>query len=393
MNNIPVALPALYIIFTLLNAIRRGIPRHNIWREFRRQKVSLKPRLVFWIALCKEAGLIDNYEGRLRAARYARRWLNKPTDEQTLRLIEAWQNAPKNFRDRQFRKKLLWKLKFDKPLAQKDRQVLNGLQALGLMEGENLTTWGRFFIKGEGKLPTPKPPEPCRIHAGEFIASLPQHADLLWDLEKLLPPKSPGIYPITARACQCVSPEALIALLEHGMQSKLPKPAKAHILSQPSVQIRQGLVIEFSDAGALRQLRRQPNLRKHVEQYLSPRHVLISAANSNSLLKMFERRGVYTQFHEEPPEPERKRTHFQAKTLLQPVGKEVPKMELLNKYLQLQQALDILYRAPGTNAEQRRITPLSIEARGEHQYVIAYCHIRRGQRTFRLDRMEVPGTY
>ncbi len=108
MNEPPVTLPALYIIFTLLNAIRRGIPRQSIWREFRRQKAALKPRLVFWLAICKQAGLIDEYtlgssaeEGRLRVTGFARRWLNKSSEDQTFRLMESWQNAPKNFRERQ----------------------------------------------------------------------------------------------------------------------------------------------------------------------------------------------------------------------------------------------------------------------------------------------------
>jgi len=52
-----------------------------------------------------------------------------------------------------------------------------------------------------------------------------------------------------------------------------------------------------------------------------------------------------------------------------------------------------LYRAPGYPAEQRRITPLIIEQRGEQTYVIAYCQTRRAQRTFRLDRIEVPGAW
>ena len=103
MENTPVILPALYIIFTLLNAVRRGIPRQNIWREFRRQKVALKPRLSFWLAVCKQAGLIDDYtrsspadENRLRVKSYASQWLDKPSNEQTIHLIEAWQNAPQN---------------------------------------------------------------------------------------------------------------------------------------------------------------------------------------------------------------------------------------------------------------------------------------------------------
>ena len=51
-------LPALYIIFTLLNALRRGIPRQDMWREFRRQGIAMRPRLSFWLALCRQAHLL-----------------------------------------------------------------------------------------------------------------------------------------------------------------------------------------------------------------------------------------------------------------------------------------------------------------------------------------------
>ena len=37
------SLPALYIIFTLLNAFRRGIPRHEVWKEYRRQGIAMRP--------------------------------------------------------------------------------------------------------------------------------------------------------------------------------------------------------------------------------------------------------------------------------------------------------------------------------------------------------------
>lgn len=388
-------LPALYIIFTLLNAFRRGMERKNIWREFHRQKIALTPRLSFWIPLCRAAGLLDEVEGQIRVTRYARQWLNKTPEEQTFRLIEAWQNAPKNYSARQFRRKLLWKLKYDQTLTQKDLGANHALEAQGLCKEGKLTQWGKFFIKGEGELPTPKPPEPCAIHENHFVASVAQQTDLLWELEKHLRPISPGRYPLTQRALHFHTgdPHELIALLERGLQKEISKSTRALILHQPSLRVLEGFVIEFSNPAELKELRRQPNLRQHVEQYLSPRHVFVASTDAKKLLKLFEQRGIHAAFHEELPETQKKRTHFPGKVLLKPTGRSLPKMELLGKYMQLQQALDILYRAPGFPAEQRRITPLSIEQRGEQTYVIAYCQTRRAQRTFRLDRMEIPGAW
>jgi predicted DNA-binding transcriptional regulator YafY len=152
-------------------------------------------------------------------------------------------------------------------------------------------------------------------------------------------------------------------------------------------------VLEFSHPEQMQSIRRQPALRKYVQEFLSPRHILVSSQHAQALFKLFKRRGVNLENHEEPPEKEAKRTHFTQNPVLQPVGKSIPKLEVLETYLRLQQALDVFYRTPGYPAETRRITPLSIEERGGQTYVIAWCQSRRGQRTFRLDRMEIPGTY
>jgi hypothetical protein len=392
----PETYPTLYIIFTLLSAIRRGVARANIWREFRRQKITLKPRLVFWLALCKQAGLVDDYEGRLSVTRQARAWLNKTSEEQTFCLIAAWQDAPRNRKTRLFRKKLLWKLKYDKPLTTKDLGIVHELEALGLVSGIRLTKWGEFFIKDEGKLPTPKPSEPCKIQEDFFLARLPQHVYLLWELEKHLRPIAPGKYPLTKRALSFYNtdPYALIELLEKGLRAEIPARAKAVILNQPSIRIAEGIVLEFSSPAELAQLRRQPRFREYIDEFLSSQRVLVSSQKAKKLFEMLKRRGVYLHQEDEvPPERNRGRTHFPQKKILQPVGKSVSKLALIEKYQKLGQALDMQYRTPGYPAEQRRITPLSIEERGGQTYVIAYCQTRRGQRTFRLDRMEIPGTY
>ncbi len=353
-----------------------------------------KPRLAFWLTLCKEAGLVDDYEDQLRVTRHARAWLSKTPEEQIFHLVEAWQNASINKKARQFRKKLLWKLKYDKPLTSKDLGVVNGLEALGVVSPQGqLTKWGEFIIKGEGKLLTPKPNEPCKIHEDTFIAPIPQHIDLLWELEKHLRPIAPGKYPLTNKYTPAI--EILIPLLERGLQDSLPGDAKARLLNQPSLRVSEGIVLEFSHPDQIRELRRQPRLRQHIEQFLSPRHILVSSKNVKALYKMLQRRGIYMENHEEQIKEPKRRTHFQhsPKTMLQPVGKSVPKMEILEMYKRWQQAVDIWYRTPGYPAEQRRITPLSIELRGEHTYVVAFCQNRRAQRLFRLDRMEIPGTY
>jgi len=56
------SLPAVYIIFTLLNAFRRGTPRQDMWRKFRRQGIAMRPRLSFWLAFCQWAHLLANID-------------------------------------------------------------------------------------------------------------------------------------------------------------------------------------------------------------------------------------------------------------------------------------------------------------------------------------------
>jgi hypothetical protein len=390
-QNPSLTYPAVYVIFTLLNAIRRGIERKNIWREFRRQKVALHPCLAFWLAVCKQAGLVDEYQGKLRVKGYTRRWLNKTTEEQTFHLIESWQLASKNRKARQFRKKLLWKLKYDQPLTEKDRGALNGLEALGLVSNGLLTRWGGFFIKGEGELPTPAPVEPCHIEQEQFTACLPQHTDLLWDLETYLRPSAPGQYSLTREALRYSSGDSQewIPLLERGLGTQLPGLIRARLLNQPSLRMRKGILLEFSDPEELSALRRQPIFRKYLDQVLSPRHVLLPEKEISRFTKMLGRRGVHLILHEETEPPEKKRTHFAKASLLAPVGKSVPKLELIEKYQHLQQGLDLLYHAPGCNPEKRRITPLQVEQRGGQTYIIAWCHASR--RT--PNAMEIAGTY
>ncbi|HNT25590.1 MAG TPA: WYL domain-containing protein [Anaerolineales bacterium] len=65
-------------------------------------------------------------------------------------------------------------------------------------------------------------------------------------------------------------------------------------------------------------------------------------------------------------------------------------VQSLQEAIDLQESIDILYQASGRHApEYRHITPLLIENRGERSYLLAYCHQRRSNRTFRLDRLKL----
>jgi hypothetical protein len=287
MKRKPQQLPPLYVIFTLLSSIRRGIPRKNIWREFRRQGIALKPRLSFWIPLCKQAGLIKETDQQLRVSSCALAWLNKTPEEQIISLLGAWQNSPKNKKTRQFRKKLLWKLRHNQLLTIKDHAAFNGLDALGVTVNGVLTSYGRYFIQNEGNLPSPKPVAPCVIQEEQFLASLPSHLNLLWQLELHLRPCMPGVYSLTKRALHFHNGDALelIQLLEGGMKSNLPDQTRALILKQPSIRIAEGIILEFSSPTELAQLRRQPVLRKYFEKFLSSQTVMIAHQNAKSRQK------------------------------------------------------------------------------------------------------------
>ncbi|MHC1733411.1 MAG: helix-turn-helix transcriptional regulator [Bacteroidales bacterium] len=65
-------------------------------------------------------------------------------------------------------------------------------------------------------------------------------------------------------------------------------------------------------------------------------------------------------------------------------------VEDLQKAIDREEAINVLYQASGRHsAEPRHLTPLLIEQRRERYYLIAYCHTRRANRTFRLDRLEL----
>jgi hypothetical protein len=75
---------------------------------------------------------------------------------------------------------------------------------------------------------------------------------------------------------------------------------------------------------------------------------------------------------------------------------EIPKMpepaliDLIAETISKQEPLDILYQVKEKQApEYRRIQPLLLEERNGRYYLLAYCHMRRANRTFRVDRIRL----
>ncbi len=77
-----------------------------------------------------------------------------------------------------------------------------------------------------------------------------------------------------------------------------------------------------------------------------------------------------------------------AATLLQPVGNEVASLPpLLSEALTNHLSLEIHYVTPTQVVSIRRVDPLAIVPNRDTLYLRAYCHLRRDERTFRLDRI------
>lgn len=399
----------VFIIFTLLSALRRGVPVNQAWRVFHQMGVSI-PKTSFWLALCKQASLLTNHQ---HPSTFFHAWLGWPPDAQILHLFSAWEIAPRNRQERLLRRRMRLRLEQGQPLRASDSRLLSGLDALGITSQGRLTRLGKAIL-GLERFPTSAPRQPWQL-AGLTLAVPSQPGwSLLWQLEAYLSPIAPFTYHIEKnRACQPGQAEKLVEILETGLRAPLPGNLRARLLGQPSLQTTPGLVLEFSDPAHLRQLRRSPALRGHFERILSPRHILVDSQTAPRLLKLLERRGIYT-FSPSPDSTEflsnlgkgpgegakapvlsavEARTHFSRNSLLQPLGPAQSLTGFIQQSIRQQAAFEMLYHAPkGERPEYHRITPLLIEERGGYTYIIAYSHTRRGQRTYRLDRMEVPGT-
>jgi len=401
----------IFIIFTLLSTLRRGAPEGilsriaagRVWRVFQTLGQPLRPRTAFWLALCREAGLLNHLQ---RPTAFAQTWLGWPLEAQILHLFAAWEAAPHNCQERQLRKRLRLRLAQGQALLPSDQRLLPGLESLGLICQERLTLLGKAIF-GLAQFPSPTPTQPWHLAGETLVVPYNPNWQLLWKLEAFLTPQAPLAYALDRsalrRAGQRGDPEKFLEILQAGLGTPPPRELRARVLEQPVLQVSCGLVLEFSDPAELRQLRRSEALRSHFERVLSPRHLFIDEKTAPRLLKLLERRGIFS-FTPPPNQTGSSsdlgegpgvgvRPHFSRAPLLEPFGESLPLLQFIQGAIRQQLAFEMRYHAPGgERPEIHRLTPLLIEERGGYTYVIAYSHTRKGQRTYRLDRMEVPGT-
>lgn len=244
----------------------------------------------------------------------------------------------------------------------------------------------------------------------------------------------------------------LLRIIQQGLQAP-PSPDLVNQLEmQPTLKVLPGLVLEFSSTEELKQLRQNASIRQDLAAVLSPHHVYVDIWQQERVLNRLQRCSVITnndimnarltshglQTHlttnerayllsivlicDEIGVPLSAPTGLFAKLLddlpltlrasaarkvnaalkeLQPPSAWSPEKDIppvptvqmvdeVQEVIEKQQAIDILYqKADKYQPEHRRVTPLNVEQRGLRFYLIAYCHSRRANRTFRLDRLQL----
>ena len=66
----------------------------------------------------------------------------------------------------------------------------------------------------------------------------------------------------------------------------------------------------------------------------------------------------------------------------------IPAAPSLQEALSANQDLEITYVDSKGQETARQITPLRVQAANDYVYLVAFCHLRQAERSFRLDRIE-----
>lgn len=246
----------------------------------------------------------------------------------------------------------------------------------------------------------------------------------------------------------------LAETLARGLGQEPPVEVLRLIQQAPTIRVLPGVVLEFSHPKVLLKLRQGAAMRRDLAHLLSSRHVLLDDVHAERILRRLVDQGLLStrdlptggQF---PAAPKQSRagvspsdqayllrlawfargmgwpadlppgllerlTQGAPQTLVRaavrqaeaallkcrppapPEAKPAPRpaealIQRIQKAIDLEESIQVLYQGSAAHSpEPRCLTPLLIETRGTRVYLIAYCHTRRANRTFRLDRLQWP---
>ncbi len=429
------------------------------------------PRLSFWIQLCRSASLLDEARPPYPTL-FAADWFAYPLENQIWTLVHAWLSAPGSKRRRLLRQRLLDKLLADEELSPTYRRELNGLRAIGICEGDELSFLGKRVL-GEriGSPSYVSRSSSWQIAKDRLQVPYPPQWDLIWQLETYLDPVEPGVYSLTPgalrravqrNALDGLAAPTLITILAKGLGKPPPAELMKRLAVTPRLRILTGPVLEFDDPQELIRLREMTSLRQKLQQILSPRHVHLDPWEAPAVLSRLYRLGLLAErdlesrslnsglshekkvgrddgseklskadcvqllsilllaegigsLHAPPPglmvkltvgldSASRGAAARKATELLEIISPEpiwIPEEEpppqpaeellaFLDRAIAREESIDVIYHTHGRKkSEYRHLTPLLVEQRGPRYYLIAYCHTRRANRTFRLDRLRL----
>ena len=211
-------------------------------------------------------------------------------------------------------------------------------------------------------------------------------------------------------------------------------------------RFRHVTLLEAEDRAAFQPLLTDRALRPYVTEWLSPRHAVIAENERVRLRRMFERRGmsiaaapdtehpysvrllltrrdiqtlvgalrVYRQMTvadggdvaaldslvttlEHPLTWREQREAESLAVTFAPNPTELPQPTAdtgdaptrIEHAISAEADMTIIYRVPGRQPEQRRVTPMQVYTENAQTYLVAYCHLRKAQRTFRVDRLQI----
>lgn len=434
-------------VFDLLSSARwLDRPSYRRWRaHFRAGRCRPPGRLSFWARLLQTAGLLGG--GPLPAPTLALpAWLEEPPLQQAGGLLRAWVAMPRTPRVRRARARLLERLAQPHLAFQPwELRELNSLRLLGMWDGRRLTPLGMAAL-APGPLPAPaaQPSPAWQVDVLELRAARPPNFSALWDLEAFLQPYLPGRYLLTGPALRLAAsrgdPHELREIIQRGAGLPLTTDVARRILQQPQTRLLRGCVLEFSSPEELARLRAAARpggaLARALDGLLSPRHVFLEESGITAAARALAAQGIFVESslpappapsslllddlaelyrlaleaHADPgllrrlalllPDPARRRIQRQVAptapravappALNEPDPPPLWRIAELRRLAALQESITILYRAPGSaKAQRRRVQPLLVEQRGARYYLVAYCHARRAQRSFRIDRLSI----